>query len=94
MNIYYSPVNQTSSQPMNLEIHDEAGDVSAYYFTETPILLFGKLKGRLFVGDKKGSETLVGMEKNLADSVSELELIKSRFITVLEKTKEGIFLPI
>ncbi len=91
LNIYYSPVNQTSSQPMNLEIHDEAGDVSAYYFTETPILLFGKLKGRLFVGDKKGSETLVGMEKNLADSVSELELIKSRFITVLEKTKEGIF---
>lgn len=63
LNIYYSPVNQTSSQPMNLEIHDEAGDVSAYYFTETPILLFGKLKGRLFVGDKKGSETLVGMEK-------------------------------
>ncbi|MDE5566789.1 MAG: GGDEF domain-containing protein, partial [Anaeroplasmataceae bacterium] len=31
------------------------------------------------------------MEKNLAESTEELELIKSRFMTILDKTKEGIF---
>ena len=76
---------------MTLEIQDDNGDIHAYYFVESPIVVFGKFKGRLFVGEKKGMETLVGMEKNLAESMGELELIKSRFLVMLEKSKEGVF---
>lgn len=90
LNIFYSDPNTKEAQ-MNLEIHDDKGDVLAYYFTETPIMLFGKFKGRMFVGSKKGSENLVGMEKNLAESSEELDLIKSRFVTILEKSQDGIF---
>lgn len=93
LKIYYGNTKNISvtGDTMDLELHDDNGDVLAYYFSETPILVFGRFKGRLFVGDKRGSESLVGMEKDLAESIGELELIKSRFITVLEKTNEGIF---
>lgn len=93
LKIYYGIPSSLEQKPrtMNLELHDDAADVSAYYFSEYYVVVFGKFRGRLFVGDKKGSESLVGMEKDLAQSTGELELIKSRFVTVLEKTKEGIF---
>ena len=90
LNIYFSSVD-TKDTTLNLEIHDNHGDVSAYYFTQRPIYVLGKLSGRIFMGDKKGEEQLVGMEKNLAESSDELDIIKSRFITILEKTNEGIF---
>lgn len=92
LKIYYNKSNKNRTEKeMNLEIQDENGDVHAYYFVESPIIVFGKFKGRLFVGEKKGTEILVGMEKNLADSMVELELIKNRFMVMLEKTKDGIF---
>ena len=92
LKIYYNKNNKDKiAKEMNLEIHDDNGDAHAYYFIESPIVVFGKFKGRLFVGDKKSSENLVAMEKNLEDSMNELELIKSRFITMLEKSKEGVF---
>lgn len=76
---------------LSLELEDEHGDIFAYYFNETPIISFKRLRGRMLVGDKVDSEHLVGMQKNLAESTEELELIKNRFLTVLEKTNEGIF---
>lgn len=92
LKIYYNKNNKDkTSKEMNLEIHDDNGDAHAYYFVESSIVVFGKFKGRLFVGDKKSSENLVGMEKNLEESTTELELIKSRFITILDKSKEGVF---
>ncbi len=90
LNIYYSNAETKTSQ-MNLELHDDQGDVIAYYFNETPIVFLGSIRGRMFVGDKKTSEELVGMEKNLAVSAAELDIIKSRFMSILEKTTEGIF---
>ena len=90
LNIYFSNL-ETEAGSVTIELHDDNGDVFEYYFTQKPIYVFGKIKGRLFIGDKKGNEELVGMEKNLAESMDELNIIKSRFITVLEKTKEGIF---
>ena len=90
LKIYYNKSNKTEKE-MTLEIQDDNGDIHAYYFVESPIVVFGKFKGRLFVGEKKGMETLVGMEKNLAESMGELELIKSRFLVMLEKSKEGVF---
>lgn len=90
LNIYYSNPELSSSE-MTLELHDDKGDVYAYYFSQSPIKVFGRFKGRLFIGDKKTPDNLIGMERNLAESTEELNLIKSRFITILEKTKEGLF---
>lgn len=90
LNIFFkSP--ETKETSLNLEIHDKHGDVFAYYFNQRPLLMLGKFSGRIFMGDKKDTEELVGMEKNLAESSNELDMIKSRFITILEKTTEGIF---
>ncbi|MDE5546894.1 MAG: PAS domain-containing protein, partial [Anaeroplasmataceae bacterium] len=90
LNIFFkSP--ETKETSLNLEIHDENGDVSAYYLNQRPILMLGRLSGRIFIGDKKGTEQLVGMEKNLAESTDELDMIKDRFMTILEKSNEGIF---
>lgn len=90
INVYFmSP--DTKNTTLNLEIHDEHGDVHAYYFTQRPLQMLGKFSGRIFIGDKKTSEELVGMEKNLEESVVELDMIKNRFMTILEKTTEGIF---
>lgn len=90
LNVFFrSP--ETKETNLNLEVHDEHGDVSAYYFNQRPILFLGKLRGRIFIGDKKGTEQLVGMEKNLAESTDELEMIQNRFLTILEKSTEGIF---
>lgn len=90
LNIFFrSP--ETKETSLNLEIHDKNGDASAYYLQQRPIYVLSKLKGRIFIGDKKGTEQLLGMERNLAESTDELDMIKSRFITILEKTNEGIF---
>lgn len=90
LNIFFTSPD-TKETSLNLEIHDDCGDVSAYYLTQRPIYVLGKFSGRIFIGEKKGSEQLVGMEKNLAESSDELDMIKSRFMTILEKTTEGIF---
>ena len=90
VNIYFSNL-EVEAGNLTIELQDDKGDIFEYYLTQKPIYVFGKIKGRLFIGDKKGIEELVGMEKNLAESTDELNIIKSRFITVLERTKEGIF---
>lgn len=90
VNIYFLDFNNKEAK-ISLELHDDKGDVFAYYFNETPISVLGRYSGRIFIGDKKDTKALVGMEQNLAESTEELELIKSRFMTILEKTREGIF---
>ena len=90
LNIYFSNMENNVTE-ITFELYDDKGDVFEYYLILKPVYVFGKVKGRLFIGDKKGTEELVGMEKDLAESVDELNIIKSRFITVLERTKEGIF---
>ena len=90
VNIYFSNLENDIKEVV-LEMNDDNGDVFEYYLIQKPIMIFGKTKGRLFIGEKKGSEELVGMERNLAESTDELNIIKSRFITVLERTREGIF---
>ena len=90
LNIYFSNMENNVTE-ITFELYDDKGDVFEYYLIQKPVYVFGKVKGRLFIGDKKGTEELVGMEKDLAESVDELNIIKSRFITVLERTKEGIF---
>ena len=52
LNIYFGDP-ETKASEMNLEIHDDKGDVSAYYFNESPIHAFdrdGKEFGRICRG--------------------------------------------
>ena len=74
LNIYFSNIENDMKEVV-LELHDDNGDVFEYYLIQKPILVFGKVKGRLFIGEKKGSEELVGMERNLAESTDELNII-------------------
>ncbi len=90
LNISYQDPNVQDGK-LSLELEDEKGDVAAFYFNETPIMVLGRFRGRILVGDKMDSDHLVGMQKNLAESTEELELIKNRFLTILEKTTDGIF---
>lgn len=67
-------------------------DDTSYYLLEKNI--FGnnnKFKGRILIGDKKNKESLMGIENKLSDTEQELEVIKNRFVTILEKTTEGIY---
>ncbi len=76
---------------VELEIQDDNAKHSALYFNENSIFNHSKYRGRILIGDKKTEESLVGMEKDIASKSSELDLIKSRFITLLNKTNEGVF---
>ena len=69
----------------------EDGTAIALYFIETCIFNDTKYTGRILMGDKKSEENLIGMESNLASANKELDLLRSRFITVLDKTNEGIY---
>lgn len=90
LNIFYKDSNNTDGE-MNLEVEDKDGKTAAFYFTETPIKVLNRFKGRIFIGGKITAENLVGMEKNLAQSSEELDIISSRFGVILEKTSEGIY---
>ena len=76
---------------MELDLTDDDASDVAIYFNESTIFNSGKYKGRILVGDKKTEESLMGIEKDLATTNNELALIKNRFITLLDKTSDGIF---
>lgn len=56
IHIYFSS-SDTKDSTLNLEIHDEHGDVHAYYFAQRPLMMLGKFSGRIFIGDKKKFRT-------------------------------------
>ncbi len=75
---------------LGLTSYDDGTSI-ALYFMETCIFNETKYRGRILMGDKKTEENLIGMESNLAEANKELDLIRNRFITVLNKTSEGIY---
>lgn len=88
---YEKKAKENDKNTIELELQDEKANDSALYFFENVIFSNAKYKGRILMGEKKSEENLIGMEKDLASTSFELELIKNRFITILEKTSEGIF---
>lgn len=88
---YEKKVKSTDKNKIELILQEDNADENAMYFFESLIFSGDKYKGRVLMGEKKSEENLVGMEKDLASASSELELIKNRFVTILEKTSEGIF---
>ena len=88
---YSKKVKEDETNQIIIEVQDERNVVSSLYFDETPIFINSKYKGRILVGDKKSEETLMGLEKELASVSSELDIIKNRFITILNNTSDGIY---
>ena len=88
---YYKRVSEGQRKTLEINIEDDRARKSALYFNESPIFSHGKYKGRILIGDKKDENSLVGMERDLASKASELDIIKERFIVLLNKTNDGIF---
>lgn len=88
---YYKRVQEGTTNTVEINIQDDNAKESAFYFVENLIFSNGKYRGRILIGDIKNEETLVGMEKELNKSTKELTLIKNRFVTILNKTSDGIF---
>lgn len=87
---YFKNKNFTTNK-IELNLQNDDSSEFALYFFENPIIVSNKYKGRILMGEKKSEENLIGMEKDLAETSLELDLIKNRFVTILEKTSEGIF---
>lgn len=88
---YEKRVTPENKSTIELELQDDDANDYALYFHESVIFQGEKYKGRILMGEKKNEESLIGMEKDLASASSELEIIKNRFVTILEKTTEGIY---
>ena len=88
---YEKYAKEGSVKSVEINILDDNARHDALYFNESCVFSRGKYKGRILIGDKKNEETLVGMEKEIVDKTAELDLIKSRFITILYKTSDGIY---
>jgi len=76
---------------LELEIEDDYAVKSAMYFLEHPIFRADKYTGRILIGDIKGEESLIGLERKEAEAKNELDLIKNRFTTIINNSEDGIF---
>ena len=76
---------------LEIEIKDDFARKDALYFNESDIFTNGKYRGRILLGERKSEEDLIGLEKKKAEAQNELQIIKERFITLLQKTTDGIF---
>lgn len=88
---YDKKVNEGERRQVVVNLQNEDGSEGAYYFDEELIFNHGKYAGRILLGDMKDKDSLIGMEKELSSVQGELDLIRSRFTSVLYKTNEGIF---
>ncbi|MCR5231324.1 MAG: diguanylate cyclase [Acholeplasmatales bacterium] len=88
---YDKKVQDGEKKTLELNLQNDDGSEAAFYFTEEVIFNHGKYSGRILLGDMKDRDSLVGMEKELTEAQEELELIRSRFTTLLYKTNDGIF---
>ena len=91
---YYSNYGLKASREkttMELEVEDDYAVKSALYFQEHSIFRSDKYTGRILIGDIKGEESLIGLERREAEARNELELIKNRFTTVITNSSDGIF---
>ena len=88
---YGDRVTEGEKNQMELNVQLDDGSEGSFYFTENPIFSSGKYVGRILLGEMKDEESLMGMEKDLSEAQNELELIRSRFTTLIYKTNDGIF---
>lgn len=88
---YEKKVNPDGKNKIELILQDDHAKESAMHFFESLIYKGKSYKGRILIGELKNEDNLIGIEKDLASASSELEIIKNRFVTLLQKTNEGVF---
>lgn len=88
---YDKKVNKDMHNSIEITIQSESLEEDIFHFVESLIFSKDRYKGRILIGDKKNEENLIEIEKNLSKTSNELLVIKNRFVTILEKTVEGIF---
>ncbi len=88
---YEKRVKEGERNPLEINIQADDGQEGSYYFIEDPIFTRGAYHGRILMGEMKDEESLMGMEKDLSEAQNELDLIRSRFTTLIYKTNDGIF---
>lgn len=88
---YYKRAVQGKTGHIELSLQDDNAKRSTMCFNESTVFTNDKYKGRILIGETKGQDTLIGIEKELEEKDNELDLIKSRFITILGKTSDGIY---
>lgn len=88
---YYNKAEKDKHPVIELNLEKNNGLEFVLTFIETTIFRNDKYKGRILIGDKKNLEALAGVEKQNEELEGELDLIRNRFITLLNKTSDGIF---
>ena len=88
---YSKSVKMNSKTKLEITLQNEVGLELALYLIETPLFNGNKYNGRILIGEKKSEDNLMGMESELNAASQELEVMRSRFITILDKTNEGIY---
>lgn len=88
---YDKKAEEGITSSFDILLRDDEGKNVALYFHERPMFNKGKYKGRILIGERKSEDDLIGMEKDLAITTTELNLIKNRFSTILECSAEGIY---
>ncbi len=76
---------------LEITLQNEVGVELALYLIETPLFSGNKYQGRILIGEKKSEDSLMGMEADLKEASQELDILRERFVTILEKTNEGIY---
>lgn len=88
---YSKEAKKGSNNKLEITLQNEVGVELALYLIETPLFSGDKYQGRILIGEKKTEENLMGMESDLKEASEELDILRARFITILEKTNEGIY---
>ncbi len=88
---YSKEARKNSNTKLEISLENEVGVELVLFLIETPLFSGDKYKGRILIGEKKSEESLMGMESDLNEANQELDILRSRFITILEKTNEGIY---
>ena len=88
---YYTKVSPLDHKAIEIALQNRDGREFVLAFIETPIFRNDKYKGRILIGDTKDEEALTGIERQNDALEEELDVIRNRFITLLNKTNDGIF---
>ncbi len=92
---FYKPYKSQAREGVNekreMVIQNYDGKSIVLNVVEQPVFIFKKYKGRMVIGEKKSDLTLLNAEKELKDSIAELNSIRHKFIATLEITEECIF---
>lgn len=82
---------QIDDNKKELHIANSNGDLSILVIVEYPIIMRGRYKGRIIVGEKISDSVLLEVEKELMNIKSDAESLRQKFIATLEMIDDSVF---